>query len=256
MTTNPDNNNNNNNNILKEENEQQLLLLNLANANAGNNPDDDDDDQKKIHPPPHHSFEKVTIEIDCETLLKEMMRKAEGIVGMVVDLTNDAWAKTQAAKRQQQQQQHLLHADDNTTLSSSPSSPVPAATSTSTTGTDRTKHPDQHSSYHRHGVASKLGAKTVSEVSLDLPPADDRKPPPASSICSNKNFHLQNDDHSDHDDDDDDDDENTNPSISAEKARHIIDFVFGEKDGDGFQDETNDTQELPPPSKKPRIETM
>jgi hypothetical protein len=242
MTTNPDNNNN-----LKEENEQQLLLLNLANANAGNNPDDDDDDQKKIHPPHHHSFEKVTIEIDCETLLKEMMRKAEGIVGMVVDLTNDAWAKTQAAKQKQQQQQHLLHADDNSTLSSSPSSPVPAATSTSTTGTGRTKHPNQHSSYHRHGMASKLGAKTVSEVSLDLPPAD------VSLICSNKNLHLQYDDHNDHHDDDD---ENTNPSISAEKARHIIDFVFGEKDGDGFQDETNDTQELPPPAKKPRIETM
>jgi hypothetical protein len=45
----------------------------------------------------------------------------------------------------------------------------------------------------------------------------------------------------------DSDDENTNPSISAEKARHIIDYVFDEIDDDGF---------IPAPSvtKKPRIE--
>jgi hypothetical protein len=201
-------------------------------------------------------FKNLVVEVDCEALLKEMMEEAGEVVGMVVELTNEAWAE---------RQEHMARLkNESTSLSTSsspflkddsqllPSSPVrETETSTSATLMESTKS----------ATGQTLGVvKTVSELELSLPL-------PTTMTTTTNQDGIDQDAAANYDwrwkqcfsaGDSlaasllsrDSDEEVTNPGISAEKASHIIDYVFDEID-DGLIPSS-----LPPPRKKARLESL
>lgn len=188
------------------------------------------------------SSHAVSIEVDCEVLLSNMMEEASRVVGMVVEHTNEAWAKWQ---------------QEQTTAEASASvSPIKAMCAkgddeeSSGSGNKVSSKPSveffakRYRSSHDHAVSRspKLGAKKVSEISFDPMQLEvgaedgedvqeennDDTNKSAPSCCKrsmvdhppvNRGPNL-----------DFSDDENLNPHISAEKASHIVDYVFGELD--------------------------
>jgi hypothetical protein len=181
----------------------------------------------------------IIIEVDCETLLKEMMEKAGEVVGMVVDLTNQAWANSQ--------EKVILVRNEHLKASNPDSNPESKLPSSSMESTNR-------STEKKAGVA-----KTVSEPELSFRSSESTERNDAShlidqvgasngvQVCPRR--FIERNAGLGASSPRDSDEENTNPSISAEKASHIIDFVFDEID-----DEFMPSIPSPPPAKKPRIE--
>lgn len=180
-------------------------------------------------------FNNFLIQVDCEALLREMMEEAGEVVGTVVELTNQAWANKQASS-----------------VPSSASARKDAAISSSASGptTEATKS----------AAMPKLGVKTVSEpeFAVHAEKSDDEEDESKDGSvdmagvrglkrCSNDASRARTvlslsaraaDE------------ENSSSGISAEKARHIIDYVF---------DEIEDADSIPlipspHPVKKTRIE--
>ncbi|KAL3924806.1 MAG: hypothetical protein SGILL_000816 [Bacillariaceae sp.] len=163
-----------------------------------------------------------TLELDCETLLMEMMEQAGEVVGKVVELTNQAWAAQQA----------LLDEAN-----------AAAAAASETKAAEQEQRQDEPPSASK---SPNLGAKKVSEVSIHQPASASASAAAASFLRGQlANAFPKAAAASD--------DENTNPSISAEKARHIIDYVFDEIDDEAISPPAYIC--VPPPAKKARIES-
>ncbi|KAL3901202.1 MAG: hypothetical protein SGARI_006109, partial [Bacillariaceae sp.] len=163
------------------------------------------------------------------TLLKEMMEQAGEIVGMVVELTNQAWAEQQATQAEQESNAAAPAAatkEQEEPISSNKRKAQPAAA----------EKPEGSQS-------PKLGAKTVSEASFHPPVKEVTTAVPSFLGSQILAFPMAAAAARDADD------ESSNPSISAEKARHIIDYVFDEIEDAGFI-----PAPAPPAAKKPRIE--
>ena len=186
-------------------------------------------------------FKSLTVQVDCETLLKEMMEQAGEIVGMVVELTNQAWAEQQAAQAAAEEER--IAAKENAADVAAKKDDEPAVSEKKRKAQPPAEEPEGSRS-------PKLGAKTVSEVSFHPPVKEVTTTttaapsflesqilafPMAAAVAVAAR---------------DADEESSNPSISAEKARHIIDYVFDEIDDAGFIPAS-----VPSPSKKPRIES-
>ncbi|KAG7367533.1 hypothetical protein IV203_030204 [Nitzschia inconspicua] len=183
----------------------------------------------------NNNFNKnLTIQVDCEVLLKEMIQEAGEVVGMVVELTNQAWTQNQKS----------IVPCSSSSASKESNASVAALVSVGAPTEGET--------------GPKLRVKTVSEPELAFHPSDgmseenkivgfedEHGPSKRIHSCSNDTNDSGIPPSSSRDRDSDE--ENANPSMSAEKASHIIDYVF---------DEIEDVfiPPLPPPRKKPRIE--
>jgi hypothetical protein len=200
---------------------------------------------RKTFPTVVPSLDYAVIEIDCEVLLSTMIEEASRVVGMVVERTNEAWAKSMQDQGLQSNEPALMAAGSDEVSSTVPGPPKPVNGSANEEGIS-----NKVASVSR---SPNLGAKKVSEVSFDplklegaedLQNDDNKKP--ASSFSPLWDCRLED---SDSDDDcklqfegsevdprlnhqhvDFSDEENLNPFISAEKASHIVDYVFGELD--------------------------
>lgn len=152
-----------------------------------------------------------------------MMEGAGQVVGLVVELTNEAWSESQSVR--------TFHEEEEETVGSI------------------------HMSRHESPVAKsptspRIGAKTVSEPELSKHQSDDDLNEPQdgeiyaeSRIYCDRNRSIHPFLHPGKALDSDE--ENMNPSISAEKACHIIDYVF---------DEIADEFTPPPPPKRVRVD--
>jgi hypothetical protein len=178
-----------------------------------------------------------------------MMEAAGEVVGMVVELTNEAWAERQKLMARLKNESTSSAPSMNEQLSLPSSSDVVDLASAAANLTDSTKN----------AIEQKVGVvKTVSEpelssavhtasaikncqerVGLDFPVNEDllwqHRFGGADSLYAS--FFSR-----------DSDEENANLGISAEKASHIIDYVFDEID-DGLIPSLP-----PPPPKKARLE--
>jgi hypothetical protein len=202
------------------------------------------------------SLTNAVIEIDCEELLSTMIEEASSVVGMVVERTNEAWAHSVLNNngRVESKCSSSLSggSDEDSPLDDKndyAQGPIKARNATSNAGGSSNKAASVSRS-------PNLGAKKVSEVFFDplklegadqtQDDGDDKKP--TSGSAAHWEYQLED---SDGDDDckvgfnrssvdpmvhhdqhhvDFSDEENLNPFISAEKASHIVDFVFGELD--------------------------
>jgi hypothetical protein len=195
-------------------------------------------------------FLNVIVQVDCEALLKNMMEEAGEVVGTVVDLTNEAWVERKKLMARMKDEATLFSSSmnqDSSLLSSFvvKRSSSPAALMEST----------------KCAPSQTLGVvKTVSESELSCPV------PTASATTNSQEGGGQDstlvDDwfwqHRFIEGDSldasllsrDSDEEDTNPGMLAEKASHIIDYVFDEIE-DGL---------IPPPlsprRKKARLESL
>jgi hypothetical protein len=207
-------------------------------------------------PPPnsssllHHSYSSLTVKVDTEQLLAKMMNEAEKIVGRVVDITNEAWkhkhAKEEQQLPQQRQEGQALTADEKQQykdLGVSPSSSSVSPRLGAKTVSEASFVPlgmsivDPQQQQHRHVAAAAALAEALEVDRLhgdDEAAIEQQQPvassfsaagaPPETPIRSNSKRSLG--------DDNDDDRENYSPvdSAAAERASHIIDFVFDEID--------------------------
>jgi hypothetical protein len=197
-------------------------------------------------------FKNLFVQVDCEVLLKEMMEEAGEVVGLVVDLTNEAWAE---------KQKHLARLKNGSSSSSSSSmkqeTPFLLSSSFREASTAATLMESTKSM-----TGQKLGVvKTVSEPELSFSLSTTASVTNNSQEGIGQDSAVNDDWHWEpcsHGADSlavpflskDSDEENTNPSISAEKASHIIDYIFDEID-DGLI-----PPPLPSPCKKARLESL
>lgn len=215
------------------------------------------------------SIANAVIDIDCEALLSTMIEEASRVVGMVVELTNEAWAENIQNLGMESNASSFMAGGSN-------EDPSPGYENGFAHGPPNPANAiaNADGSSNKVEVVSRspnLGAKKVSEVSFDplklegaedLQFDDDKKP--SSAFSARWESHLEESESDDdcnvdfdkpvvdrmlHDDHHADfsDEENLNPFISAEKASHIVDYVFGEIDDQIIV--------VPPrPTKKARIE--
>lgn len=197
------------------------------------------------------SFKKLIFRVDTEALLKEMMEEAGEVVGTVVELTNQAWAERQehmaavTNKNEAAADASLSaseSANESATLMKSNKDGAGASAAGPKLGVVKTvSEPEFFFPQSNEAIATKNRSQEKVVVDQDVVAANNvrswqRRFNGDNSLTSVSYFAR------------DSDEENTNPGISAEKASHIIDYVFDEIDDVGFNPS-------PPPLKKTRLES-
>lgn len=203
----------------------------------------------------------TTVRVDTTALLASMMEEAEKLVGLVVELTNEAWRQTEQerqqctnANKEQVGTSPVNH--QGTDAKASLESLKNVVTVSNQEGQPAASLPVNKKRPSPSSVSPKLGAKTVSEVSFPALNVDDDTQDTkltaaafvaadaaaaagavGSAAASCDSSMARSNEENEHPSSvcHDNDNESIVSMDAVERASHIVDFVFGEMDdGDDY----------------------